>query len=78
MKIIITFTKQMIAATRAVAIMEMPEEIDNINKYLSEDSNEAVDLDLSLLDLKTSTQVGIALGMLAFAQKHKEESGAGK
>ena len=73
MEVKIKLNKQMLATAKLAAIMSMPEETENINKYLNEDSEEVVDLDLSILEQEQQQQIAIMLGILVIGQKAKDE-----
>lgn len=73
MEVRIKLNKQMLATAKLAVIMSMPEETENINKYLNEDSEEVVDLDLSILEYEQQLQMSIMLGILVIRQKAKDE-----
>ena len=73
MEVRIKLNKQMLATAKLAAIMSMPEETENINKYLNEDSEEVVDLDLSILEYEQQLKMSIMLGILVIGQKAKDE-----
>lgn len=73
MEIKIKLNKQMLATAKLAAIMSMPEETENINKYLNEESEEVVDLDLSLLEKEVQQQMAVMFGMFVIGQKAKAE-----
>lgn len=73
MEVRIKLNKQMLATAKLVAIMSMPEETEKINKYLNEDSEEVVDLDLSILEQEQQQQIAIMFGVLVIEQKAKVE-----
>ena len=73
MEVRIKLNKQMLATAKLAAIMSMPEETENINKYLNEDSEEVVDLDLSILEQEQQQQIAIMFGVLVIEQKAKAE-----
>lgn len=73
MEVRIKLNKQMLATAKLAAIMLMPEETEKINKYLNEDSEEVVDLDLSILNQEQEQQIGIVLGIIVFGQKVKAD-----
>lgn len=73
MEIRIKLNKQMLAAAKLTAIIAIPEETEKINKYLNEDSEEVVDLDVSNLEQAAQQRFGIMLGMLVIGQKAKAD-----
>ena len=73
MEVRIKLNKQMLATAKLAAIMSMPEETEKINKYLNEDSEEVVDLDLSILEQEQQQQIGIIFGMFVLGQKAKAD-----
>ena len=73
MEVKIKLNKQMLATAKLAAIMSMPEETENINKYFNEDSEEVVDLDLSIFEQEQQQQISILLGLLVIGQKAKDE-----
>lgn len=80
MEIRIKLNKQMLATAKLAAIMSMPEETEKINKYLNEESEEVVDLDVSLLEKKVQQQMAVMFGMFVMSQKataEDEEDGQG-
>lgn len=63
----------MLATAKLAAIMSMPDETDNIDKYLNEDSDEVFDLDISMFDKEQQQQLAVMFGMFVMAQKAKAD-----
>lgn len=73
MKIRIKLNKQMLAAAKLAAIVSMPDETENIDKYLNEDSDEVLDLDISMFDKADQQKLAVMFGMFVIAQKAKAD-----
>ena len=73
MEVRIKLNKQMLATAKLAAIMSYPEDTEEINKYLNEDSEEVVDLDLSILEQEQQQQIGIMFGLFVLGQKAKAD-----
>lgn len=73
MEVKIKLTKQLLATAKLAVIMSMPEETENINKYLDENSEEVIDLDLSIYEGRQRLNVVSMIVMLIMAQKAKAD-----
>lgn len=73
MEIRIKLNKQMLATDKLAAIMSMPDETENIDKYLNEDNDEVFDLDISMFDKEQQQQLAVMFGMFVIAQKAKAD-----
>lgn len=72
MVIRIRLTKPMLVAAKLAALLQMPEAEEQISECIDVDSDEELDLDLSMIGAERAQELGMALGLFAIGQKVKE------